>query len=164
MRTWWYFAIVPVGLIVCLFFVRLVLSSQLDDVTPEISCDEKLLDLTDIYYVIPKFNNISISENKEWCKGILAREKELAMHGVYHVYNEFGDFRDGIYFQDGVDIFEECFGVVPKRFKPGQLKWNKENDWIKKEMNVDLFWNQLFHKVYHCEDTGKFPNWFIRIF
>ncbi|MFH1521918.1 MAG: hypothetical protein ABIF18_03085 [archaeon] len=31
-------------------------------------------------------------------------------------------------------------------------------------MEVDSIWNQLFHKVYHCEDAGLFPNWFVLVF
>ena len=30
-------------------------------------------------------------------------------------------------------------------------------------MSLDLYINQLFHKVYHCEDGGLFHNWFIDI-
>lgn len=149
-------------LIVGLFFIRLVLPSQLDDVSPNVFCEEDLMELADVYYVIPKFENVSIDE--EWCNEILKREKKLEMHGVYHTYHEFEVFRSEEYFNEGVDIFEECFGFRPMKFKPGQLVLGKENNWIRDEMEVDLIWNQIFHKVYHCGDTGFFPNWLIRIF
>lgn len=142
--------------------MRLVLPSQLDDVSPEISCEEKLLNRAGVYFVIPKFEGVEIE--REWCEGILEREKDIGLHGVYHTYEEFAVYRDEDYLGEGIDIFEECFGFLPERFKPGQLKWNKENNWIKEKMEVDLFWNQVFHKVYHCGDTGRFPNWLIRIF
>jgi len=148
--------------VVVLFFVRLVLPSQIDDVSPGIPCEEELLNWADVYFAVPKFEGVQIE--KEWCEEILGRDKEIAMHGVYHTYNEFGEYRSEEYFYEGVDIFRECFGFLPLRFKPGQLGWTGENDWIRDEVEVDLFWNQLFHKVYHCEDTGIFPNWFVRIF
>ena len=150
------------SLVFILFFIRLILPSQVDDVTPGIVCENELLNWADVYYVIPKFDNVSI--NREWCKEILSRGKNLEMHGIYHSFEEFGEVRDREYFQEGIDVFEECFGFAPSRFKPGQLEWNKENDWIKDEIGVDLFWNQFFHKVYHCGDTGLFPNWAVRIF
>jgi len=151
-----------VFLIVGLWLVRLVLPSQLDDVSPGISCEEKLLNRADIYFVIPKFENIEIE--REWCEDILKKEKTIGMHGVYHSYKEFEVYRNEEYFNEGTKAFEECFGFAPEKFKPGHLKWTDENNWIKEKMKVDLFWNQVFHKVYHCGDTGVFPNWAIRIF
>jgi hypothetical protein len=151
-----------VGIIVCLFFIRLVLPSQLDDVNPLMNCSEEVLDLGDVYFVIPKFSGIAI--DGEWCEEILNKNKELGMHGIYHTYNEFGIYRDGVYFNDGVEIFRDCFGFGPERFKPGHLVFSEENYWIRNMVEVDLIWNQIFHKVYHCGDSGVFPNWMIRIF
>ena len=162
MKVWRYFTIMFIGLILVLFFVRLILPSQIDDVSPEIFCEEKLLDWADVYYVIPKFENISI--DREWCDEILSRDKKLAMHGVYHSFEEFGEVRDSEYLNDGYNFFEECFGFEPEKFKPPQLAWTNKNDWIRDRMKVDLIWNQIFHKVYHCGDTGIFPNWVVRIF
>ncbi len=159
----WQYGLLGIGiLILALFLVRLVLPSQIDDVSPRISCDEDLLELVDVYYVIPKFDGIAI--DAEWCDEILARNKDIAMHGVTHEYKEFGAVRSVEYFAEGVDIFEGCFGFAPERFKPGNLEWSDENDWIRDEIEVDILWNQIFHKVYHCSDTGRFPNWLIRVF
>ncbi len=154
--------VASIGIIISLFFVRLVLPSQIDDVSSDISCEEKLMGWADVYYVIPKFENISI--DREWCDEILSRDKKLAMHGVYHSFEEFGEVRDSEYLNEGVKIFEKCFGFMPERFKPPQLAWTNENNWMRDEMEIDLFWNQIFHKVYHCGDTGVFPNWFVRLF
>jgi hypothetical protein len=156
--------VVVVSLVVVLFFVRFILPSQIDDVNPLMNCSDEVLELADVYFVVPKFSGFVISENRSWCDEILDRDKKLALHGVYHIYEEFGVYRDEEYFSEGVEIFEECFGFAPTRFKPGQLAWTSENDWIKEKMEVDLFWNQLFHKVYHCGDSGIFPNWVVRIF
>lgn len=150
------------GLVVLLFFVRLVLPSQLDDVNSLMGCSEEELELGDVYFVVPKFDGVEI--DREWCEEISGRGKEIAMHGVYHTYAEFGIVRDEVYFNEGVDIFMECFGIKPERFKPGNLKWNSGNDWIRDKFMIELRWNQIFHKVYHCGNTGDFPNWFIRIF
>jgi len=158
MKWWW----VIVFLVVGLWFVRLVLPSQLDDVSPDIFCEEKLLTRADVYFVIPKFEGVEIE--RKWCEIILEKGKGIGMHGVYHTYKEFEVYRDEEYFEEGVDIFERCFGFTPERFKPGQLRFAKENDWIKERTEVDLFWNQVLHKVYHCGDTGRFPNWLIRVF
>ena len=149
-------------LVVGLFLIRLVLPSQVDDVNPLMGCSDAILDSADVYFVVPKFEGVEISG--EWCDYILGKNKSLALHGVYHSYKEFGVYRDEVYFGEGVEIFEKCFGLRPERFKPGQLEWASENDWIREEMEIDLFWNQVFHKVYHCGDSGVFPNWLIRAF
>ena len=162
MKVWKYILVVFVGLVVCLFFVRLILPIQIDDVSPGIFCEEELLDLVDVYYVIPKFGNVSI--DKDWCEDILGRGKEVRMHGVYHSFEEFGVVRDEEYLWEGIEIFEECFGFEPERFKPPQIAWTKENDWMKEEIGIDLGWNEIFHKVYHCGDTGVIPNWVVRVF
>jgi len=151
-----------VVLLIGLWFVRFVLPSQVDDVNPLMNCSEEVLDLADVYFVVPKFGGVAISG--EWCESILSRNKELAMHGVTHSFEEFGVVRNEEYFDEGVDIFWTCFGFEPEKFKPGQLKWNAKNDWIKGEVEVELFWNQVLHKVYHCGDSGRFPNWLIRVF
>ena len=88
MKTWWYYTIVFIAMVLTLFFVRLILPSQIDDVSPNIFCEEKLMNWADIYYVIPKYENVSI--NEEWCNEILAKKKKLELHGVYHIFEEFG--------------------------------------------------------------------------
>jgi len=135
MKVWWYFPFGILALIFILFFVRLVLPSQIDDVSPGIFCDEKLLEKADIFFVIPKFGNVSIADNSEWCEYILSFEKELGLHGVYHTYEEFNGDID---LQLGIDIFEECFGFEPERFKPPQVKISDENQiLVENEMKLD---------------------------
>ena len=172
-------------LVVVLFFTRLILPSQVDDVNPLMGCSfapnghdpagPDVLELADVYFVVPKFDGVAIE--REWCERMKKRassagsglgvgdwEDRLAMHGVYHTYREFEVARDEAYFDEGVGIFRECFGFEPERFKAGNLAWTGENDWIKDEVEVDLFWNQVFHKVYHCGDSGVFPNWFVGVY
>ncbi len=153
-------------LIFILFLIRAFSERQFDDTSPGIPCDEKLLQKADILFVIPKFNNKSISENPEWCEKILGLNKTLAMHGVRHTYHEFLEDRNEEYLQEGIEIFGECFGFKPQRFKPPQLKISINNKRVvrKSGMKLDLVLNQIFHKVYHCGDTGIWPNWLIDLF
>jgi len=152
-------------LILSLFLTRALLPKQLDDVSPEIQCDKELLEKADVFYVVPKYNNVSISDNKAWCNEILSMNKKLALHGVYHTYREFITDRDDKYLQEGIDIFEACFNKKPEIFKSPQIMISKNNkELIKQKMKIDLKLNQVFHKVYHCEDTGIFSNRIIDIF
>ena len=161
-----YFFLFILTLIIILFLIRLVLPREVDDVTPFIDCSEELIEKSDVLWIIPKFDGKSILEEEGWCEKILSYNKELGLHGVYHEYREFSVTRDEEYLQEGIDIFEECFGFKPKKFKPPQLKINKQNKELvfKMGMDLELNFNQFFHKVYHCEDTGKFKNSWIDVF
>jgi len=165
MKYWRWILLALLGLIVCLFLIRLVLPSQIDDVTPGIPCEDYLLEKSDVLYVIPLFENKSIAEDREWCEKTLSLDKELAMHGVYHTWKEFDENRDAEYLQRGIEEFEKCFGFAPERFKPSQIIISDSNArLVLNSMELDLRWNQIFHKVYHCNDSGLYPNWLIGIF
>ena len=164
MNIWKIVAIILVGLVFGLWLVRLILPSQVDDVNPLMNCTDAVLNMGDVYFAVPEFDRVVISENKSWCNYILSKHKEVEMHGVYHTYLEFAVARNESYFDEGVGIFSSCFGFEPEGFKPPNLGWTRDNDWIRKRMKVYLLWDQVIHKVYHCGDTGMFPNWLIRIF
>ena len=152
-------------LIVILFLIRLFSEKHLDDVNPNIKCDEKLLKKAEVLAVIPKYKNISISENKIWCNYISSLSKKPIMHGLYHTYHEFLIDRNQSYIDEGSKIFEECFNFHPEEFKPPQLAISKSNrELIKKSFKLDNLLTQITHKTYHCEDSGLFPNWLIDIF
>jgi predicted deacetylase len=156
------FLFILLSLIMILYLIVMFSSKQLDDVSPKIQCDKELLEKSDVLYVIPKFDNISISENKSWCEYILSLNKTLAIHGVYHNYQEFKENKDQEYLDSGIKIFEECFNKSPSSFKAPQLAISKENkDLIKRNLKFDGYFNQIFHKVYHCSDTGMLKNKFI---
>lgn len=140
--------------------VRLISHSEIDDVSPGMPCDEEYLKKSDILWIIPIFDNQSISDNKEWCKQILSLNKTLGLHGVYHTYKEFKEPRDSSYLQEGISAFESCFNQTPTLFKPPQLAWTGENKPILKQFNFSLKSqiNQITHKVYHCNDSGQFSN------
>ena len=150
-----------ISLILILFFIRLFSDRHLDDVHPLISCDENLLKKSDVYAVIPIYSNISISEDKKWCDNILKYNKRLILHGVYHTYNEFIEDRNQEYIDKGSLIFQECFNFFPTEFKPSQLAISRNNKiLLKKNFVLHTMFTQIFHKVYHCNDTGKFSNRF----
>jgi len=144
-------------------FVRLISPKEIDDVSPGIFCSQEDLEKSEILWIIPKFNNRLISENKEWCDYILSLNKELGLHGITHEFEEFGTVQSQEYLQEGINIFEDCFGYKPVMFKPSQLKISEENERLVKENKMELKgrFNQIIHKVYHCDDTGTLSNWMI---
>lgn len=148
-------------ILLLIFFIREVSSRQLDDISLLIPCEDNLLQKADVFYVIPNFDNKSIAENKNWCQEILALNKTLALHGVYHTYNEFNQDRNQDYLNKGILIFQECFNKTPKNFKAPQLAISDNNKKLikKSNMKLDSYFNQIFHKVYHCNDTGFLKNW-----
>jgi len=154
------------GILFLLFLVRLISPKEIDDVSPEISCSEKYLKKSSILWVIPKFQGELISEDKEWCKYILSLNKTLGLHGVTHEFEEFNSNRNQSYLDEEIKIFEDCFGFKPEMFKPPQLKISNKNEELIKNNNLKLKgkFNQIIHKVYHCNDTGKFSNKFIDLF
>lgn len=159
MKTFVRVAILFVSLFLVVYLVRLTNLREIDDVHPAIPCKESDLNEAEVLFVIPKFNNQSIADNKNWCEYILSLNKTLGMHGVYHSYNEFGYDRNQEYLQEGVDIFEECFGFKPEIFKAPQLNISESNKILISD-NIKLVHtsDQVFSKVYHCSDTGFFNN------
>ncbi len=158
--------IIPLSLILILFFIRLFNHTELDDVTPGISCPELKVYHPDFLWVIPDFNNFSIDQNQTWCKEILSLNKTLGMHGITHKYNEFDGNVSKEDLLRGMKIFENCFGFTPTLFKPPQLNISRENEKLIKDsgMKLDLYFNQITHKVYHCNDSAIPRNSFIKIF
>jgi predicted deacetylase len=150
--------LVIVSLIFLLFIIRLISPKEIDDVTPGIFCETKYLEKSDILWVIPDFDNTAISENASWCKHILSLNKTLGMHGIMHAYDEFLVDRNNEYLYRGIKIFEDCFGFRPEMFKPPQLKISDSNTKLIEGNNLKLKmnFNQLVHKVYHCNDEPEF--------
>lgn len=159
--------LVLLGMITLLLLIRLISPTEIDDVSPEIPCPEIEKYNPDKLWVIPLYNQKPISKNKEWCEKILELNKTLGMHGIYHEpYREFlyNNISEEIW-NLGISEFKECFNISPSKFKPPQLKISKENKiLVEKELKLKKYSNQILHKVYHCNDKGKFPNWFIQIF
>ncbi|MCU0642422.1 MAG: hypothetical protein MUF61_02485 [archaeon] len=149
-----------------IFFIRAFSTTQIDDVTPGIPCGEDLLEKSDVFFVIPKFEGRGIGVEDDWCEKMLLSGKKLEMHGVYHVYNELYTLRNESYINEGVIEFNKCFGKKPDGFKAPQLALSSENKRVIGGMGMRNYgyWNQLTHKVYHCNDSGVLPNWMIDLF
>lgn len=161
-KTYYFLAAILLALIF-LWIFRGFAEKELDDVSPLIQCDQELLDKADVLWVIPRYKEVNIT--KEWCNEILSLNKEIGMHGVEHTYNEFLEPRDEEYLQEGMEIFKECFGFYPEKFKPGQLAISKENKiLVENKMEREGYPNQILNKVYHCNDSTIPKNRFIDFF
>lgn len=138
---------------------------QIDDVHPDAGCTMKYLEKSDILWVIPKFNNIPITKNKTWCKQVAALNKTIGMHGITHSWKEFG--KQNITkkdMDDSIRLIEECFNQTPTMFKPPHLTMSEKNkELLENEFNMTIKkrFNQITHKIYHCNNTGLFTNEFI---
>ncbi|PIN92862.1 hypothetical protein COU54_05310 [Candidatus Pacearchaeota archaeon CG10_big_fil_rev_8_21_14_0_10_31_24] len=152
--------------ILVLWGIRVFSHSELDDVTLGIQCDESLLMKSDVLWIIPKFENKSISDNLEWCSHILSLNKTLGLHGIEHQYKEFEGDIDEDYLNLGIGEFESCFGFKPKIFKAPQLALSLENKKMVESFGMKVYenFNQIIHKVYHCSDSGRFSNKLIEKF
>ena len=153
-------------MIIVLFLIRLFNYKEIDDVTPDIPCDQAYLKKSDILWVIPNFNSTNISRNKEWCAQILNLNKTIGMHGVTHEFNEFETDRNQEYLDNGISMFEQCFGFKPNRFKPPQLNISKNNIQLIKNNEMELMMNfhQITRKVYHCNDSDVIKNKMVDLF
>ncbi|MBI2630140.1 hypothetical protein HYW76_03485 [Candidatus Pacearchaeota archaeon] len=153
--------LILIFLIILLFFIRLFSSRYLDDLHPNIPCDADLIEKSDYLAVIPLYNNQNISESKEWCSYISSFNKTILMHGVFHTYQEFAEARNSSYILEGVSILALCFNYSSLEFKPPQLALSSENrKLLKKDFNFKLHtkYSAIFHKSYHCNDSGILSN------
>jgi len=137
-----------------LILVRAFSPVQMDDVNPQRFCQQKFLEKSDVLMVIPLLNNISIAENKTWCKSILDLNKTLGMHGVFHTPSEFSQLREESYVNQGREEFRKCFGYSPVIFEAPELKLSSENNKLLGSLGFEVrrYSYELFHKVYHCVD------------
>lgn len=157
------FFIIVALLILTIFLIRITSPREIDDINPQINCENEYIKKSEILWVIPKYKNISISENKTWCEEIKNLNKTLGIHGYLHTYQEFklkNITQEGI--TESIKIFEDCFGEIPTMFKPPQLEISKNNKNLIKNNNLKIrnSFHQTIHKVYHCENTGTFSNKF----
>lgn len=143
------------------FVLRIILPKQIDDLNPNIYCDNHYLNKSKVVWVIPDYKGTPISQNKSWCKWVLSLNKTIGMHGITHSYHEFLNPINQSELNYGKKIFYDCFGYEPTTFKPPYLRISKQNKRLIKNSNMKLkiFWNQNIHKVYHCENSGTLPNW-----
>jgi predicted deacetylase len=152
-----------ISVILIFLFTRAISPKELDDVSPRIPCQENLIEKSDVLWIIPKFNNTPISEDKQFCAYISSLNKTLGLHGYQHTYQEFGKPVSQSELNDAITIFQDCLNQTPMMFKPPQLKISDKNKKLIhiNNLKLELDLNQISHKVYHCSDTGTFSNKFI---
>ena len=152
-----YFILVLLLIFIALYIIRLFGERQIDDVNPFRFCENEYVDKSETLMVIPLFENKSIAENKTWCNYILSLNKTLAMHGVYHSYNEFLEDRDENYIKLGIEEFKKCFGYYPIIFEAPQLALSKNNEKLLRQMGFEVrnYRFNMFHRVYHCVDFER---------
>ena len=157
-RLFYILTLIILILILSISLLRIFNSRQIDDLHPLINCNEKYLEKSEIVLVIPLFENKSVADNPEWCKNILALNKTLGIHGVYHTYKEFNSPILQEDLERGIEEFEKCFGLKPEIFEAPQWKLSKENKniLIKRGFEIKGYYNAFTHKVYHCSDEGNF--------
>ena len=165
-RAWKILILIIFLILACLIIVRANATREIDDISPGIICEQKYMQKSDILWVIPRFQNIPISENQEWCAEISSLNKTLGMHGIYHSYKEFGYYVNETEFQEAIQIFEDCFNQTPTIFKAPNLVLSQQNKELLKQNNLTIrnHFHQTIHKVYHCSNSGTFPNAFHDIF
>jgi predicted deacetylase len=88
--------------------------------------------------------------------------KTAGMHGIEHDYKEFKNneiSQENL--SDTIQMFDECFKYKPSIFKAPQLMLSEKNRVLLEKNNLKIKGkiNQVIHKVYHCSDTGTFPNY-----
>lgn len=146
---------VPILAIAIIFFIilsRTFNKTEIDDVHPLINCSANKLAWIDVYWVIPIYKGVPITEDREWCDKIKNSGKILGMHGVYHTHNEFSIQRSPEYIKEGMEVFKDAFGYYPTLFKAPRTNISKENlDTVKRlGMTPRGKMNQVLKSVYHC--------------
>lgn len=137
---------------------------QLDDLHPLINCEEKYIEKSDVLMIIPLWKNDSIVNYPEWCKKISESNKTLGMHGIYHTYDEFLGNISEEKFVFALGEFKKCFGKSPELFEPPQWDISSINrKMVEKYVPVTNNFQGIFHKVYHCEESGNFGYNFLGI-
>ena len=155
-------------LIILLFLNRLISPREIDDVNPYLNCTQEYLEKSEIFWIIPYYHEIPISENKNWCQEILELNKTLGLHGIRH--QPYQEFKTQNITQEELDeamkIFQDCFNQTPTMFKSPNLEISNQNKKLIKNNKLKLRtkFKQTIHKVYHCNDSGTLPNWFHDIF
>ena len=137
--------IIPIILILILFSIRAFSPREIDDITPGIPCEKEYIEKSEILWVIPNFQGHDISENKTWCKEILALNKTLGLHGFKHTYREWEvENQTGKELSEAIHIFTKCFGYEPTMFKPPHLHLSKQNqELIEKHLELKFISNQV---------------------
>lgn len=130
---------------------------------PTNTCDG-LLEKADILYVIPYFENNSITNDKEWCAKIRSLNKSIGLHGIKHYYHEFDNDVNEEEITLALNSFETCFGEKPTLFRPPYNRINKENEEKISSFNMTIYKKKFIaHSYCHCNPKSfmKPLNWIL---
>lgn len=154
--------IIILALLIALFLIRLISPREIDDIHPNWYCEQEYIDKATTLWIMPMWNNSPISENTEWCDEMKNSNKTFGLHGIQSWYKEFNEPVNESDLQKAITEYEKCLGEKPTMFKAPALKMSDENKELIKKYNMTLRtpYHQTIHKVYHCQSTGRFPNWF----
>ncbi|MBI4152277.1 DUF2334 domain-containing protein [Candidatus Woesearchaeota archaeon] len=152
--------------IVVIYVVMLVDSRHpliVDDVYPSSLCNN-LLEKADILYIVPNFENNSISDNEEWCAKIRYLNKTIGLHGIRHSYHEFDKDINKEELTLAINSFENCFEEKPTLFRPPYNKINKDNEETISNFNMTIYKKKFIaHPYCHCNPKSfmKPLNWIL---
>ena len=65
-KIWKILIITILILLAILMIIRANAVKEIDDVSPGIACEQKYLEKADVLWVIPRYQNIPISDNSKW--------------------------------------------------------------------------------------------------
>ena len=143
--------------ILIFLIIRQIRSIGYDDVHQNIPQNYKFIDKSDMLFVIPKFENVPLTNDMNFVDKIKSKNKILGMHGVTHspegifIKAEFGYPVSEEKIKEGMDIFENAFGYKPQYFKAPCYNLLPENQKIIEKLGMKVvgpetaIFNQLLH-------------------
>jgi len=149
--------------VIILILIRFFRESHYDDIHQNIPINYNYLNKSDILFVIPKYNNVSILNDPEFIRKIKLyvknNNKKLGLHGFIHkpegyiTKAEFGYEVDESYIKDSINIFEEAFGYKPVYFKAPCYNLHPNNYKLLKKYNLIIYgpYTLLFNKLFHYD-------------
>jgi len=157
---------IVLSVFLALFLIRIRNPIHYDDVffsKEPINYNKYYFKNSDIYFIIPKYNNDSILNYPEECKRLKEyaqkNNKTLALHGLTHLRDDEEDMLQCEFLADktdeeikkGVNIFIKAFGFKPKYFKAPCYKINSNNTEKLNKMGIEVVTAHtlLFNKLYH---------------
>ena len=148
-------------ILIVILLIRFFNPIHYDDITPLIPINETYLKKADILFVIPKYNNKTITDYPDFItylkKYASENNKTIALHGYTHnpegyfSISEYGYELSEEYIKENIDLFTKAFGFKPTLFKAPCYNLHPKNKKILEKYglkisNVNtLLFNKLFH-------------------
>lgn len=150
-----------------LYLIRKGNPEHYDDLHPLIDMEKKYIDRSKYLFVIPKYENKSITDYPEWCNWLKnyakKNNKVLCLHGIKHTEKngwvgscEFNNKISKRDLMEGVKIFKQAFGYMPKYFKsPCYSLLNENESMIRDDFGMKIVGPEtmVLNKVFHPNKT-----------